>query len=92
MSPLLFVLALDPLINELDEEIKGVRINWSEKLNRFIYMDDLKMYINEKEYIENIDNRTIQPDNNICMRINERKSWNEVHGNVITLQSIEPLK
>ena len=89
MSPLLFILALDPLMNKLDEEIIGVKINENEKLNKLIYMDDLKVYINENEDIEYIDKRIIQLYSNIGMKINEKKSGYAVHGNIISPQSIK---
>ena len=88
MSPLLFIIALDPLMNKLDNIIEGVKINNNNKLNKLIYMDDLKIYLNENENIEEIDNKIIQLYNNIGMKINEKKSGYAVHGNIEAPKSI----
>ena len=45
-------------------------------------MDDLKIYINENEDIEKIDNKIISLYNNIGMKINEKKSGYAIHGNI----------
>ena len=34
-------------MNKLDKEIEWVKINNNIKLNKLIYMDDLKVYINK---------------------------------------------
>ena len=65
MSSLSFILASDPLMNKLDKEIIGVKISENEKLNKLIYMDDLKVYINKKEDAEKIDNKIIRLYNSI---------------------------
>ena len=88
MSPLLFILALDPLMNKLDNIIEGVKINNNNKLNKLIYMDDLKIYLNENENIEEIDNKIIQLYSNIGMKINEKKSGYAINGNKESPKSI----
>ena len=52
MSPFLFVLALEPIKKRIDEEIEGVEINKNNKLKKLVYMDDLKIFVNENEDIE----------------------------------------
>ena len=89
MSPLLFILSLDPLMNKLDEIIEGVKIDNNNKLNKLIYMDDLKMYLNKNENIEMIDNKIINLYNNIGMKINEKKSGYAVHSNIEAPQNIK---
>ena len=66
----------------IEEEIQGVKINDKIKLNKLIYMDNLKIYINKNEDIEKIDNKIISLYNNIGMKINEKKSRYAIHGNI----------
>ena len=59
MSPLLFILSINPILNELDNIIKGIEIRKNNiviKINKLVYMDDLKVFINERENAEKIDN------------------------------------
>ena len=42
-------------MKRIDEEIEGVEINKYNKLKKLVYMDDLKIFVNEKENIERID-------------------------------------
>ena len=77
MSHLLFVLAINPIMNKLDKIIEGVKIKKEEKvikLNKIVYMDDLKIFVNEKENIEEIDNAIIRLYEKIGMKINEKQS------------------
>ena len=38
-------------MNKIDENIEGVKNNKDNRLNKLIYMDDLKEYLNNKENI-----------------------------------------
>ena len=56
MSPLLFIMCIDPIMNKLDEIIKGVEIRKELeegvkfiRINKLVYMDDLKVFINNYE-------------------------------------------
>ena len=52
-SPLLFVMAMIPLSMILRKDDAGYRFNGSrEKLNQFLFMDDLKLYGRSKEELE----------------------------------------
>ena len=59
MSPLLFILSIDPILNEIDNIIKGIEIkkdNKNIRINKLVYMDDLKIFINENENEAEIEN------------------------------------
>ena len=85
MSPLLFILSIDPILNEIDNIIKGIEIkkdNKNIKINKLVYMDDLKIFINENENAAEIDNKIINLYKNIGMKINESKSGIAAHKNI----------
>ena len=76
MSPLLFIIALDPIIKEIGRKIKGIKINENNYINKLVYMDDLKVYINEKEDAKEIDDKIIALYKSIGIKINDKKEWN----------------
>ena len=88
MSPLLFVIALDPIIKELDNHIQSIKINNQTYINKLVYMDDLKVYINKKEDAEKIDNKIIRLYSSIGMKINEKKSGITIHNNMNVNKSL----
>ena len=89
MSPLLFILSIDPIMNKLDEIIKGVEIRRNIegemkviKINKLVYMDDLKVFVSMSENPIEIDNQIIGLYNMIGMKINQNKSGIAGHGKI----------
>ena len=73
MSPLLFIIALDPIIKEIDRNMIGIRVNKDTYIKKLVYMDDLKVYVNEKESPKLIDDKIIALYKSIGMKINSKK-------------------
>ena len=88
MSPLLFIMCIGPIMNKLDEIIKGVETRRETeegvkfiKINKLVNMDDLKVFISNYENPIEIDNIIIGLYHMIGMNINEQKrnsmtQWN----------------
>ena len=79
MSPLLFTIAINTILDKVDTIIKGIEIqkeNKKIKINKMVYMDDLKIYSNKNENIIEIDEKIVNLYKMIGMNINMKKKWN----------------
>ena len=83
MSPLLFTMAIDPILNKIDEILEGVDIKDIKRkkvnIKKIVYMDDLKIFINSKENSAEIDEKIIKLYSLIGMEINPQKSGIAAH-------------
>ena len=95
MSLLLFIMCIIKIMNKLDEIIKWVEIRKgledgvkNIRINKLVYMYDLKVFINNYENPIEIDNKIIGLYNMIGMKINEGKSGITGHGKIEILAEL----
>ena len=78
-------------MNKTTKKIKGIEIKKDNKIiriNKLVYMNDLKIFIIENENAVEIDNKIFGLYKNRWMKINESKSGITPHKNIEILEEL----
>lgn len=91
LSPLLFVVALLPLTEVLNERREGYQLERTSKINHLLYMDDLKLYAKSAEEVERLarEVHTVSTDINMEFGISKCGLLNIKRGQVTSSEGIE---
>ncbi|KAG0436791.1 Retrovirus-related Pol polyprotein from type-1 retrotransposable element R2 [Dictyocoela muelleri] len=95
LSPLLFVLCIQPLSNFLTGNFEKIKINEELDINHLLFIDDIKIFSNDKEKLKDMIVSTQSFLNSIHLNLNLQKSatnLNENFENIISLGDEESYK
>ena len=79
LSPLLFVIAMEPLSRCLNKNCVKVRAGQTDlETNHLIFIDDIKLFANDKNTLKELCDRTKEVLEGIGFQTNEQKSANNI--------------